>query len=125
MDDYIELHLPNDLSAQERFRELIHDVVIAKAAFEERVDGEDDMVLVTLRIPKSLHSLLKTLSMNYTKKNGRKLGLYAFMQAGLKKFALDQLATTPVPVTPEDQPSKKDLWNLKKRKPPKLKRFSP
>ena len=123
VDDFVELHLPNDLKSQQRLKELIHEVVIAKTAFEEKADSEDDMVMVTLRIPKSLHSLLKTLSMNYTHKSGRKMGLYAFMQAGLRKFALDQLTTAPVTISAETPETRKELWNLKKRKPPKLKRF--
>ena len=91
VDDVIDQYLPGDLAAQQKFKTLLHEVIKAKVAFMEKAEDSDDTILMNLKIPKQVHSILKTCSMDYSHSNGRSMGLYAFATKILTKFAISQL----------------------------------
>lgn len=122
VQDYLELYLPLDLKARERFKELIQDVTQARLAFEEKALEEDDTINLNLTIPKTLHGMLKTASMDFTKPNGRKMGLYAFCVASLKRTAVEHLFGESG-ASPLSQPTKTELYKAKTNKAPTLKRL--
>jgi hypothetical protein len=124
VEDYIEQYLPNDIRARELYKELVQDVVKACAEFREKDLAEDDLITMQIKIPRTLHSLLKTIAMNFTHKSGRRMGLYSLCVAALKKFAMEEMfgmADRQVDVT--DQPDQKELYNVRTARPPDLKRF--
>jgi len=124
--DHIEQYLPFDIRARGRLNTLVQEVVQARTAFEDKLLDEDDTVLLTLKIPRTLHTMLKTLSMDHVRSNGRRIGLYAFATAILKRYVMDHLQGT-APLTESNKvindPSKKDLYNLKTSPPIELRRF--
>jgi len=91
VDDVIDQYLPGDLNAQQKFKTLLHEVIQAKTAFMEKAEDPEDTVLMNLKIPKQVHSVLKTCSMDHQHPNGRNMGLYAFTTKILTQFALNQL----------------------------------
>lgn len=124
--DHIEQYLPFDIRARERLNTLVQEVVQAKAAFEDKLLDEDDTILLTLKIPRTLHSMLKTLSMDHVRSNGRRIGLYAFTTAILKRYVMDHLHGTAPLADPDkvvNEPSKKDLYDFKTSPSTELKRF--
>lgn len=52
--DLLELFLPNNVSARERFKELVKDVVAARQEFEDAIKTgmEGDEVTMTLKVPR-------------------------------------------------------------------------
>ena len=101
VEDVIAQYLPGDLNAQEKFKVLIHEVIQAKLAFAEKADDPDDTILMNLKIPKQVHSILKTCSMDHQHPNGRNMGLYSFTIKVLTQFAQNQLfgASSTPPLT--------------------------
>lgn len=122
--DYLELYLPYDLRARERVKELVQEVIQTRAAFDDKALSADDTVLLTLKIPRTLHSMLKTLSMDKVRPNGRKFGLAAYAISILKNHVMQQMyGHHPDTQDVAKSPSNQDLLDLHRSTPSQLKRF--
>ena len=78
VQDFLSLYLPSSPAARERLETLVSEVLKAKLASSNTAVLQDDQVLLTLKVPRSVHSKLKTLSMDYLHASGRKVGLAAY-----------------------------------------------
>lgn len=124
VNDYIEQYLPDDPQARVLFKDLIQDVVKASIAFGDKELDKDDLVTMQIKIPRTLHSLLKTIAMDFTHKSGRPMGLYSLCVAALKKFAMTEMfGFTNQQVDIVEQPDKEDLYEARTSRPPTFKRF--
>lgn len=113
-EDYLEQYLSTDLRARELLKELVQEVIQARLQFDEKALEAEDEKTVQLKIPVTLHSMLKTLAGDFSKRNGRPMGLYAFMQAGLKQFAMSQMFGTELKtLNAGEAPDVKALYDLK------------
>jgi hypothetical protein len=122
VEDYLDSYLEYNITAKAKFLELIENVVKARLAFDEKTLEGDDTITLNLEIPRTLHKMLKTASMDYTKANGRPMGLYAFCVAALKRIASERLFGA-ASTTPHDQPSNSELFDARSPSKPALKRF--
>ena len=91
VDDLIDQYLPGALASQKEFRTILNEILQAKLAFMEKAEDPDDTVLMSLKLPKQVHSVLKTCSMDHQHSNGRNMGLYAFTVKVLTQYAMAQL----------------------------------
>lgn len=83
--DLANQYLPNSPAARQRLWKLVKE---AATAMETHIPeaGEDEEILLSLSIPRSLHHQLKTLAQDYFhSKSGRRVGLYRYCVEVLTK----------------------------------------
>jgi len=108
-------YIPRRPAARDRLFELAQTVAKAMTEFSPEIgelDDEDDLVIVQLHIPASLHRKLKTLASNYKHSNsGRKMGLYKYITNVLRNHV--RVATYQPTVNTESE-----LYGVKENEEP-------
>lgn len=99
--DFMMLYLPADPAARERLNTLVKEVLKAKLEFGVSAT-EDDLVLLSVKVPRSVHARLKTLSSEYKHASGRKVGVatYAAFVLGQHTATSDSQAVSFSPSKP-------------------------
>lgn len=121
-------YIPRRPGARKRLLDLAQTVAEAMTEFTPQIgelDDEDDLVIVQLHMPASLHRKLKTLASNHKNPNSnRKLGLYKYILNVLRNHV--RVATYQPTVNSEQEifgikdDEESEKTNMTRNKPQKM-----